>query len=112
MLKPLTLSVSLAIALGFCGVSKAGLHNKLASPQSACASEQCPKPSAQCESPCPKKSCLSGLFKHKPKTYCYEWVLKKKRCKSGGCDVCGSPIYPSGQASPQAYGSGQVYGAG
>jgi hypothetical protein len=119
MLKPFTLSLSLALALGLCGVSKAGLHNKLASGQSPCASEQCPAPSSQCAKPSaqcpPKKSCLSGLFQHKPKTYCYEWVLKKKKCHGGGCDVCGTPICASGQASPQAYGaygSGQVYGAG
>jgi hypothetical protein len=120
MLKPLTLSLSLAVALGFCSVSKAGLCNKMASGQcpTPCASEQCPQPSAQCPAPCKKKCCLSGLFQHKPKCYCYEWVLKKKKCggmfgHNNGCDVCGSPIYASGQCgSAQAYGSGQVYGAG
>ena len=134
MLKPLTLSVSLAVALGMSSVSMAGLHNKgcstcgLASPQGPIASSQCAVPS--CQSPCGdvcnpcKKSCFSGWFKHKPKTYCYEWVLKKKHCgglfgHKGGCDVCGGSVYPSGQyASPQilgsgqAYGTGQVYGAG
>jgi hypothetical protein len=130
MLKPLTLSVSLAVALGMSSVSMAGLHNKgcstcgLASPQGPIASSQCAVPSAQsacgdvCANPCAKKCCLSGLFKHKPKTYCYEWVLKKKHCgglfgHKGGCDTCGSPVYPSAQyASPQAYGSGQAYGTG
>jgi hypothetical protein len=131
MLKPLTLSVSLAVALGMSSVSMAGLHNKgcstcgLASPQGPIASSQCAVPSAQsacgdiCGNPCAKKCCLSSWFKPKPKTYCYEWVLKKKHCgglfghHGGGCDVCGGAVYPSGQyASPQAYGSGQVYGAG
>lgn len=121
MLKPLTLSVSLAVALGACSVSMAGLHG------GGCglASSQCPAPSAQCSpqstcgSPCAAKKpcCLSGLFKHKPKTVCYEWVLKKKHCGGlfghggGSCSSCGTSIMASGQcASPQA--SGQVYGAG
>src|SRR5579864_3442982 len=117
MLKPLTLSVSLAVALGACGVSMAGNLGDgcvlcgLASPQCArpspqCAkpSPQCAKPSAQCATPSPQcnlcaktKSCLSGLKSlctPKPKTYCYEWVLKKRRCgglfgHGGGCSICG-----------------------
>ena len=46
MLKPLTLSLSLAVALGLCSVSKAGLHDNncttcgLASPQGVVASPQ------------------------------------------------------------------------
>jgi len=46
MLKPLTLSLSLAVALGLCSVSMAGLHDSncatcgLASPQGVVASPQ------------------------------------------------------------------------
>ncbi len=46
MLKPLTLSLSLAVALGLCSMSKAGLHDNncttcgLASPQGVVASPQ------------------------------------------------------------------------
>ncbi len=46
MLKPLTLSLSLAVALGLCSMSKAGLHDSncttcgLASPQGVVASPQ------------------------------------------------------------------------
>jgi hypothetical protein len=119
MLKPLTMSLSLAVALGLCGVSKAG-HNNLASPQcGAVASSQCATASPQCGDPCcpPKKKC--SLFQHKPKSYCYEWVLKKKKCggmfgHKNNCDVCGSAVYATGQtmASGQAWGSGQAYGTG
>src|SRR5262245_55496642 len=58
MLKPLTLSLSLAVALGLCSVSKAGLHDSncttcgLASPQGGpIASPQGPV-STYCEQPC------------------------------------------------------------
>lgn len=131
MFKPLTLSVSLAMALGACSVSLAGLFHKddcatcgLASPQGVVA------PSAQsviaspqsydagcgdvCD-PCAggKKHNMLGFLKklHKPKMYTYEWVLKKKRVKHHGgsdcgtpsCDTCGTTaVYPSAQyASPQ-----------
>src|SRR5438270_864928 len=119
MLKPLTLSVSLAVALGACGVSMAGHHNNgcstcgLASPQGPIASPQGVMASPQgeyCGDVCApkKKCCLSGLFKHKPKAVCYEWVLKKKHCGGlfghkgggcggGGCDSCGGPDHrPAG----------------
>jgi hypothetical protein len=139
MLKPLTLSVSLAVALGVCGVSKAGHLTKgsslcgLASPQCAPSPQYRPappckptpqcKPSAQCApsaqcNVCSKKSCLSGLFQHRPRAYYYEWVLKKRRCggllgHGGGCDICGGPVLASGQvASGQAVATGQVFGAG
>src|SRR5208337_3053155 len=71
MLKPLTLSLSLAVALGFCSVSMAGIHDGcstcgLASPQGG------PIPSAQgpvttcgpiattCETGCAPKKCSLG----------------------------------------------------
>ncbi len=108
MLKPLTFSLSLALALGFCSVSMAGGHDDncttcgLASPQGG------PYATGQggvagCEpAPCaPKKHCFSF---HMPKINChlpklvhtckYEWVLKKKhcfslqhapKCNDGGC---------------------------
>ncbi|GIW86028.1 MAG: hypothetical protein KatS3mg108_0352 [Isosphaeraceae bacterium] len=102
MLKPLTFSVSLAVALGTCSLGVAGGHGKnLPSPQGAVApsaqaavapSAQAALPSAQGDLGCgdlgdcgPKvKKChLFDLFKPKPKCYTYEWVLKKKRCGGG-----------------------------
>jgi hypothetical protein len=124
MLKPLTLSLSLAVALGLCSVSKAGGYDQncttcgLASPQGG------PYASGQgCDNPCaPKKH---HFCFHLPKIHCnlpkihhtcsYEWVLKKKhswciehpnRCNNNGCDA----VYATGQAG--AAPSGQVYGAG
>jgi hypothetical protein len=123
MLKPLTLSLGLALALGAASVSKAGGHHGAAgcdtcglaspqgSPQSVVASPQ------SCETCAPaKKHCFSG-FKmpkmHFPKhTTTYEWVLKKKHvwskgCGGGGCgntgcgDCGGAPaVYPTSQVSP------------
>jgi hypothetical protein len=133
MLKPLTFSVSLAVALGTCSLGMAG-HGK------SLPSAQCEGPSAQCATPSPQgcgdvcgpvaKKCnlFSGL-KHKPKCVEYEWVLKKKHHNpfkglfghKGGCggDICGGcgETYASGQCpSPQAavYGSGQggTWGSG
>lgn len=121
MFKPLTLSLGLAVALGTCSLSVAGLHDK--------PSAQDPMPSGQvmpseqggagCDllGPVKKHSSLFDIFKHKPKCYTYEWVLKKKRVRHGlfglgdcgssggsagcgdavGCDMCGETIYPSGQ---------------
>ena len=103
MLKPLTLSLSLAVALGFCSVSMAGGHDDcttcgLASPQGGpIASAQCPI--ATCDTHCaPKCSLFSGLGCHFSSLHCqlqslchppvcYEWVLKKKRLWGchGGC---------------------------
>jgi hypothetical protein len=130
MLKPLTLSLSLAVALGFCSVSMAGIHDGcstcgLASPQGG------PIPSAQgpiattCETGCaPKCSRFSGLCErlkcalHPP--VCYEWVLKKKRLWGHHCEsyeTCGvaAPVYPTGQVAPSGQGyaapSGQGYAA-
>jgi hypothetical protein len=116
MLKPLTFSVSLALALGTCSLGMAG-HPILASGQCETPSAQC-APSAQSEGcgdvcgPVKRHWKLCDMFKHRQKCYTYEWVLKKKRCgglfghhgSTGGCDTCGSPAgtyasgqYPSGQ---------------
>jgi len=137
MLKPFTLSVSLAVALGASTVSLAGGHGGAMPTPQAFASEQVmPSPQgtsyAGCGETCApakKKHCLSNLFKHKPKCYTYTWVLKKKRVhghKSSSCGGCGEvscgscaseAVYPSAQGgypSPQGevYPTGQVYGAG
>lgn len=77
MLKPLTLSLSLAVALGLGSVSKAGglMHGStggcttcgIASPQGPVVSPQAPMPSVQCEAPVactiakPKCSLLSNM---------------------------------------------------
>ena len=127
MLKPLTLSLSLAFALGATSVSMAGHHGATyASGQCAAPSGQCAMPSAQCGTTCaPKKPCclttlcnnLKRMCTPKPKCYTYTWVLKKKRvwgCHGGG-NACGSPacetcgVYPSGQG--YAAPSGQGYAA-
>ena len=139
MLKPLTLSLSLALALGLCTVSKAGLYDGgcttcgLASPQGV-------MPSAQghyvgCEQPCKPKHHFNFSLKNclPHHEVCYEWVLKKKHVwhhSKPSCDTCGpAPIHPTGQhiapsgqyaapsgqyAAPAAapYGAPQVYGAG
>ncbi len=68
MLKPVTMSVSLALALGVGGLAFAGGHGgawpapqSIASEQCVTPTEQC-APSPQCEAPCaPKKSCFEGL---------------------------------------------------
>lgn len=138
MSKSLTLSMSLALALGFSGVVKAGGHFGggcatcgLASPQGVTAA---PQASAQgyvtetggCDTcaPAKKKHNFLACLKPKPKMYTYEWVLKKKKVhghKAEACDTCGTESYvtPSAQgyaspqgatyAAPQAtYGSGQA----
>ena len=139
MLKFLTLSLSLAAALGFCSVSMAGHGDGcsgcgLASPQGGpITSAQCPVTTG-CEIGCaPKKSCFSGLgdrfggLQCKLKSLCnppvcYEWVLKKKRmwghhgggCGGGCAEPCGG-VYPTSQVVPSGHGaapSGQgVYAA-
>ena len=135
MLKPLTLSLSLVVALGASSVSMAGLFDKhhsgaMASPQGVIASPQEVMPSSQCDTGgcgdvCEtggKKKCKLLGFLHRPKNYSYTWVLKKKRIHghkggdcgggaAGGCDSCDTGgVYPSGQySSPQALGSGQSY---
>ena len=133
MLKPLTLSLSLAVALGLCSVSKAGLHDNncttcgLASPQGVAASPQGSYVSCGAPACGPKHhfgSGLKNLFNHQ---VTYEWVLKKKHTwfnHGGGCNTCGSaaPVYatgqhvaaPSGQyAAPSGqYTAPRTYGAG
>jgi hypothetical protein len=131
MLKPLTLSLSLAVALGMCSVSMAGGYDQncttcgLASPQGGpYASGQ---GAAGCEQPCKPKHHFNF---HMPKLHChlpklqhscsYEWVLKKKHnwclVHANKCgDNCAGGVYPTGQgaapsgqyAAPQAYGAGQ-----
>jgi hypothetical protein len=123
MLKPLTLSLSLALALGACSVSMAGLHDGgcstcgLASPQGVV-------PSAQYVG-CGGGGCGGGCGGHRfhmphfslPKRCTtYEWVLRKKHtwvhAPKPTCNTCAGPIYPSAQyASPQAYGAPQAYSA-
>jgi hypothetical protein len=133
MLKPLTLSLSLAVALGICSVSKAGLHDSgcttcgLASPQGVVASPQGTYAGGCGEAPCKPKhqfgAGLKNLFHHE---VTYEWVLKKKHVWHRGgssCSTCGTaaPVYPTGQhvapsgqyTAPSAqYAAPQVYGAG
>ncbi len=142
MLKSLTisLSLSLAVALGFSSVSKAGGLDSscttcgLASPQGGpYASGQGGYPSATgCESPCaPKKHCFSF---HMPKIHCnlpklqhtcsYEWVLKKKHCFSlvhAPKETCGSapcgagaagPVYATGQGGVAPSGQGGIAPSG
>jgi hypothetical protein len=132
MLKPLTFSLSLALALGLCSVSMAGGQDDncttcgLASPQGG------PYATGQggvagCEpNPCcpPKKHCFKICLPkcHLPKIHCpkivhtckYEWVLKKKHCfsiqhcdKNDGCGAGG--VYASGQGGVAP--SGQVSAA-
>jgi hypothetical protein len=131
MLKTLTLSLSLAVALMVGGVSKAGVfHNSndncstcgLASPQGPVASAQGPI-ATSCEAPACGKKCnlfsglggrLDGLhcklkgMLHPPVTY--EWVLKKKRlwghknnCGSPACTTC-ETVYPTSQVAPSGQG--------
>jgi hypothetical protein len=132
MLKPLTLSLSLAVALGLCSVSRAGGHDGncttcgLASPQGVVASPQGSYGGGCGQQACkpPRQSCLKNLFHHE---VTYEWVLKKKHVwhRNKGCDTCGGgAVYASGQggvapsgqyAAPSGqYGgaSGQYGGAG
>jgi hypothetical protein len=131
MLKPLTLSLSLAVALGFCSVSMAGGHDGctncgLASPQGGpIASAQGPIATGCDVGDCGGRKChlFSGLGGHLDGLHCklkgllhppvtYEWVLKKKRlwghhgCGGGGCETCGgaAPVYPTGQVAPSGQG--------
>ena len=108
MLKPLTFSLSLALALGFCSVSMAGGHDDNCTTCGLASAQGGPYATGQggvagCDpAPCaPKKHCFSF---HMPKINChlpklvhtckYEWVLKKKhcfslqhapKCNDGGC---------------------------
>jgi len=136
MLKPLMFSLSLAVALGICSVSKAGGFDSncttcgLASPQGVVASPQgCAMP---CDPCAPSHGCHFSF--HLPKFHftcpkivhntCYEWVLQKKHsitithgglsCEpSCGPAPCGpGPVYPTGQViAPSGQGVAPVYGA-
>jgi hypothetical protein len=112
MSKSLTLSMSLALALGFTGVSFAG-HGDcatcgIASPQGVVAS---PQGYETCDTCAPAKKhhfklSIPSCLKPKPKMYTYEWVLKKKRvhghAATASCDTCGTAVTPSAQyGSPQ-----------
>jgi hypothetical protein len=139
MLKPFTLSLSLAVALGLCSVSKAGGHDGncttcgLASPQGVVASPQ-GSYAGGCEQPCKPKHHFNFSLKNcfPRHEVCYEWVLKKKHVwhRGGGCNTCGGGggVYASGQggaapsgqyAAPSGqyggasgqYGGASVYGA-
>jgi hypothetical protein len=140
MLKPLTFSLSLAVALGLCSVSMAGGNDTscttcgLASPQGVVASPQ-GVTYGGCDTCKPaKKHCFTmPKLPHfsLPKLNCttsYEWVLKKKHNFSlthggghGNNNGCG-PVYatgqggvaPSGQASiaPTGQSYAPTYGAG
>jgi hypothetical protein len=130
MLKPLTLSLSLAVALGMCCVSKAGGVDPncttcgLASPQGGpYATGQGGYVADGCAQPCaPKQHCFSF---HMPHFHCpkivhtckYEWILKKRHCFSiqhgGHNDGCGgggygAPVYATGQGGVAPSGQGGV----
>lgn len=134
MLKPLTLSLSVAVALGACSLGVAGGHGKsMPSAQCETPSAQCAVPSAQCN-PCdnacaPKKSCFAGLgekfsglgcnihdklacLKPKPKCYSYEWVLKKKRCGGGLFGGLFGHKGGCGEPACDSCGGGAVYPTG
>jgi hypothetical protein len=133
MLKRLTLSLSLAIALGTCSLGVAGGHGKaLPTAQGPIASGQCdvlPSPQGCGEVACgggcgggfempdicgALKGCFGKLkcLKPKPACYTYEWVLKKKKVHSGlfghkgGCETPACDSCGT-YASPQAWPSGQ-----
>lgn len=130
MLKPLTMSLSLAVALGLCSASKAGGYDQncstcgLASPQGAVASAQEPG-YGHCEPQCAPRRCwsfhLPKLNCHLPRLHhevCYEWVLQKKHkwsfqhyneCDHGhGCAAGygGGAVHPTGQAVAAPSGQG------
>jgi len=136
MLKPLTLCLGLAVAVGMSGVAMAhgndgcatcGLASAQASPQAPYASAQTPYvPTADCGpietcEPCGKKCNLFGHMGnrldnlhcrikgllHPPVTY--EWVLKKKRLwgHKNECNDCG-PV-ETVYPSSQVVPSSQAY---
>jgi hypothetical protein len=140
MLKTLTFSLSLAVALGFCSMSKAGGLDSncttcgLASPQGGVyPTGQGASYGTGCETPCaPKQHCFSF---HMPKiclpkiscpkivhTTSYEWVLKKKHCFSiahapketcgDPCAAGGAPVYATGQGGVSPSGQGVIAPSG
>jgi hypothetical protein len=124
MSKSLTLSMSLAFALGFTGVSFAGHGTAgcdtcgIASPQGVVASPQ--GTYETCDTCTTKKKhsfkfSMPACLKPKPKMYTYEWVLKKKKVHghaAAACDTCGTAVTPSAQySSPQAWAAPQSHAA-
>src|SRR5947209_3387189 len=132
MLKTLTMSLSLAAALGLCSVSKAGgWFDKdtdvkpvgLTGFGSAQSSPQCAKPSSQClPSPqCNFKFCnplpgwknnicgFCSKLKPKPACYTYEWTLKKKRVWFPPSGLPSSQCSPQSGCSPRGGYSGRQY---
>ena len=131
MLKPLTLSLSLAAAFCFSGIALAGGHGggctncglaspqgSVVSPQSYVASPQCDTCNTGCETGgcfakkhfsmpkiCLPKISLPKMSFCKPKMYTYEWVLKKKRVKHHN-DSCGG-CNDCATATPTVYATGQ-----
>jgi hypothetical protein len=133
MLKTLTFSLSLAVALGFCSMSKAGGLDPncktcgLASPQASVYPSGQGVYAPSCEVPCAPKHSFSF---HLPEFHCpkitlpkfscpkivhstsYEWVLKKKinisivHTPHEECaPACGpAPVYPTGQVAPSSQG--------
>lgn len=141
MFKPLTLSVSLAIALGASSMVLAGGGKSLPTPQGPVVSEQClptaqtcaPKVGCSLLSKCklPKIDWCSIPKPHFNHNYTYTWVLKKKHCgplitwdkgsKHAGCDGCGggvpcnnvAGVYPTSQyAAPAPSGQAAAFGTG
>lgn len=136
MLKSLMLSLSFALALGFCGVSKAGgFHGSMASPQGPAVSPQTVSASPQgecgpaCAGECGAKKCnllanlhgmgnkmgcgfkdLCGKLKPKPHVYTYEWVLKKKKVRHHK-GICGSPTCETCGVYPSGQGVPSPQGA-
>jgi len=115
MLKPVTLSVALALALALCasGVSLAG-HGcstcGLASPQGTVVSPQSVV-AESCDTCAPKKKCSFKMphIKFPKHAVTYEWVLKKKHSfhHNKGCDTCGTAVageavYPTSQVAPSS----------
>lgn len=141
MLKPLTMGLGLAVALGLSSVSLAGGHHRafpsaqdpapVASPQGVLPSSQDAGCGDVLAGPVKKGCGLLDLFKPKPKCYTYEWVLKKKRVRHGlfgnlcgggndsgcgepscgSCDVTPSPQGPGVLPAPQSYAAPQGYAA-
>ncbi len=130
MLKPLTLSLSLAVALGICSVSMAGGYDSncttcgLASPQGGpYASGQggacgwlritlCPQ---EALFQLPSAEAATATCRSSTHTCSYEWVLKKKHNwldlpSSRHAPCGGAPVYATGQAG--AAPSGQAIAAG
>jgi hypothetical protein len=129
MLKPLMFSLSLAVALGVCSVSKAGGYDAncttcgLASPQGVVASPQgygdpcgapvCAPCAPKChfsfhlpQIHCPKINFTCPKIVHNT---CYEWVLQKKHNFTfvHGSLSCGSPCGPAPCGPAPVYATGQ-----